>query len=264
MLGISHHSPVVISVYLDRLRFKDLFISIADVRSGEWQTKLKHFSDLPTDGRERVVLVESFAALQTMMREGADFQFVHVAIYDDCEVLATIPSITIVDAVYDDRWKHRPLGFDDLNDALAAIPVGLPSGIQAHKVETDHVPVPTRVAPVIAEEEEEQKEDQEETYEENEQDEQERSTLVMEQILDDMEAASVESEEDEQDEEEIQEERVLIRKRDPVQSSQSDTVEQPKPSSPQSDEAPESPVVQKSKKKGKGKRKPKVVSFQLF
>ena len=68
MLGITFHNPATISVFLDRMRFRDCFISNDELRKGEWERKLKAFVDLPSDGRDRVLFVESFATLQGLVR----------------------------------------------------------------------------------------------------------------------------------------------------------------------------------------------------
>ena len=194
MLGITYHNPATVSVYLDRMRFKDCFISTAELRDGEWQRKLKGFVDLPSDGRDRVVFIESFATLQTLLQHGASFDNVKVAVYDDCDVLSRVPGASIVDAHINgdetDTWQLYSVSFGEFNEALAAQPIGVPALIRDHRLDEDadlpeQKPVATKAEeprPAAGDEEPVEKEKP-------------ASMLVMEQILDDIEAGDEEEEE---------------------------------------------------------------------
>lgn len=186
MLGITYHNPATISVFLDRMRFRDCFISAQELRDGEWQRKLKSFVDLPSDGRERVVFVESFAALQALLQKGADFGDVKVAVYDDCDVLSKVPGASIVDAHINgdqqDTWQLYTVSFSEFNDALAAQPAGVPGLLRDHDIKED-ADLPEEPRPAAKQED---PVDDTETKEETK--ETPGSVLVMEQILDDIEA----------------------------------------------------------------------------
>lgn len=271
MLGISHHNPMVISVYLDRLRLKDLFVSIADVRSGAWRNRLRQFLDLPSDGRERVVFVEAFASLQTIVRDGADLQFVHVVVYDDCEALASVPDITIVDAVYNNGWQPHPLMIEQLNDAIVAVPVGLPVSIRTHRPEPEATAPKQRVASAIESEENEPDEKDDELVDDEGEGETE-STLLMERMLDDIEAVSIEDEEDEEEEEDEDEDdkpeakpAMPVAVKAPKQPARTAAKQKSVAVESQELDEPAAPEIRVVKKTEAGKRKKvKLVSYQLF
>lgn len=195
MLGITYHNPATISVFLDRMRFRDCFISNDEMRKGEWQRKLKSFVDMPSDGRDRVVFVESFATLQALLQNGAVLDTVKVAVYDDCSVLANVPGANIVDAHINggstDTWQLYTVSFEEFNDALGAQPRGVPALIRDHDVKEDaDIPEP----PPVAKQTEDVEDDD---TDEDEAPKKDRSTLVMEQLLDDIEREDDEDEETE-------------------------------------------------------------------
>lgn len=204
MLGITYHNPATITVYLDRMRFRDCFVSSDDMQDGSWKTKLKNFVEVPTDGRDRIVFVESFSALQTLLKSDADFHSVKVAVYDECEVLSKVPGAHIVDAKINgddqDTWQLYTVSFKEFNDALAAQPSGVPGLLRDHEIKEDAdlpeepKPAPTKVE-TVSDEDEDVKEDADDTKETS------ASHLVMEQILDDIES----EDEDETPEREYQE-----------------------------------------------------------
>lgn len=185
MLGITYHNPATISVFLDRMRFRDCFISAAELQAEEWKRKLKSFVDLPSDGRERVVFIESFGVLQTLLQKGADFTTVKVAVYDDCDVLSKVPGAQIVDARINgseqDTWQLYTVSFGEFNDALASQPAGVPGLLRDYEMKEDSdLPDEPKVVKQEAQEvEETEPEEKKETP---------GSVLVMEQILDDIEA----------------------------------------------------------------------------
>lgn len=194
MLGITYHNPATISVFLDRMRFRDCFISADELREGEWKRKLKQFVDLPSDGRERVLFVESFAALQTLLQHGAELEAVKVAVYDDCEVLSKVPGASIVDAHINgdqqDTWQLYTVSFGEFNDALASQPSGVPGLLRDYDVKEDAD---------LPEQKRETKQEPEASVEPEKEEPKDSpgKTLVMEQILDDIEADGEEDEEDE-------------------------------------------------------------------
>lgn len=261
MLGITYHNPATISVFLDRLRFRDCFISIAELRDGEWRRKLKSFVDLPRDGRDRVLFVESFAALQTLLQHGAVLDAVKVAVYDDCAVLSNVPGTSIVDAHINgaetDTWQLYTVSFQEFNDALAAQPVGVPALLRDHDVKED---ADLPVAPRLESKESSASEQGPDT-------EQERpaSMLVMEQILD-----NIEADEDDEASEPFYEEpagtpdpAVTARPEISKKSATAEVVESVKPTEePQQTADAEAPVKKKQRKKRV--KKPKLESYELF
>jgi len=196
MLGITYHNPATITVFLDRMRFRDCFISTEELKSGEWKRKLKAFIDLPSDGRERVLFVESFVVLQTLVHEAADLTSVKVAVYDECNVLSRVPDTSIVDAHVNgsetDTWQLYTVSFDDFNDALAAQPAGVPSFVQDHRVdENEDLPEQLKRAAKPAE----TADAVDEVVDDEQDKEKPVRTLVMEQILDDIESGDGDEEE---------------------------------------------------------------------
>ena len=199
MLGITFHNPATISVFLDRMRFRDCFISNDELRQGEWERKLKAFVDLPSDGRERVVFVESFATLQALLQNGATLETVKVAVYDDCDVLSKVPGANIVDAHINggtsDTWQLYTVSFAEFNDALASQPRGVPALIRDHEVkEDDDIPQQARTTKQKVDREPEEEEDEAPPPKPK------AATLVMEKILDDIERGDDEDDEDEEPE----------------------------------------------------------------
>lgn len=186
MLGITYHNPATISVFLDRMRFRDCFVSAAELQEEGWKRKLKSFVDLPSDGRERVVFIESFAVLQTLLQQGADFAGVKVAVYDDCDVLSKVPGAQIVDAringTEQDTWQLYTVSFGEFNDALASQPAGVPGLLRDYEVQEDQ-DLPD--VPKAAKREEREVEG---TEREEKGKETPGSVLVMEQLLDDIDA----------------------------------------------------------------------------
>lgn len=281
MLGITYHNPATISVFLDRMRFRDCFISNDETRKGEWKSKLKSFVDLPSDGRDRVVFIESFATLQTLLQNGAVLDTVKVAVYDDCAVLAKVPGASIIDAHINggstDTWQLYTVSFEEFNDALAAQPQGVPALIRDHDAkEDDDIPEPLPVTKQAAED------DDEEPEEEPKKD---RSVLVMEQLLDDIEHGDDE-EEDEDDEPDVPEAAEPVRMPDaalvaepkiargrivipkgggpapPPPEEDEDDEPEPEVSQPPEPEPEPEPAKKQKRKRGKKPEPPK--SYTLF
>jgi len=132
MIGIVHHNPVIISVILDRERFKKQLISTSDIRDESWVGKVEKFSSSPRDGRTRILFVEKLANLQTMLRQGFDASPFKIVVYDDCDVLKHVIPSYIVDAEFDlesEVWELYKLLPEHLNKALANTPAGVDDGI---------------------------------------------------------------------------------------------------------------------------------------
>jgi hypothetical protein len=96
MIGIAHTSPVVISILLDRSRFMSQTINPDEVST--WRHKVSEFRRAPKDGRERIVFVDQVATLQALLKDGASFDDIKVAVYDSLEVLKKIDGIKIIDS----------------------------------------------------------------------------------------------------------------------------------------------------------------------
>jgi hypothetical protein len=291
MLGITYHNPATISVFLDRMRFRDCFISSEELRKGEWQRKLKSFVDLPSDGRDRVVFVESFATLQALLQNGAALETVKVAVYDDCNVLSNVPGASIVDAHINggstDTWQLYTVSFEEFNDALAAQPQGVPALIRDHDIkEDDDIPEPPPVTKQTAE-------TTDDAADEAEEPKKARSVLVMEQLLDDIERDEDDDElEDEPPDEparlpdeplvarpEIARGRIVVPKRPPgtaappePEDEQELAADEPPPEpeppaavEPESEPAAEPEPAKKKKSKRKRPKKPEPPkSYELF
>jgi hypothetical protein len=271
MLGITYHNPATISVFLDRMRFRDCFISTDELRKGDWQRKLKSFVDLPSDGRERVVFVESFATLQVLLQNGATLDTVKVAVYDDCSVLAKVPGASIVDAHINgsstDTWQLYTVSFDEFNDALAQQPNGVPALIRDHDVKEDaDIPEPPRPSQRVEVQDDEDEEEPDEPD-----DKKDRSVLVMKQLLDDIERDDEDGEDGDEDMDapviprEPDGSRVVLRKRQPEPEPEPEEpddweakqpaepepppepeLEEPEPEEPEPEPPPE-PVVKEAK-----------------
>lgn len=294
MLGITYHNPATITVFLDRMRFKDCFISTAELRDEAWKRKVKQFIDLPNDGRARVLFVESFATLRTLLQAGMSLDTVKVAVYDDCEVLAKVPGATIVDAHINggetDTWQLYTVSFDEFNDALDAQPEGVPSLLRDHEVKDDEdlpsdAPVKTPVETPAEDGDDDESDDTSK----------DRSVLVMEQILDDIEAPKDGDDEDEEEEEVTvvedprvqpaavalpeldQGRRILIKKRQPgevepePESEPEESEPPPEPEAapevdpqPEPEPEPEPAVESDTKKKRKRAKKAPLESYELF
>jgi hypothetical protein len=279
MLGITYHNPATITVYLDRMRFKDCFISIAEVRDGEWRRKLKAFTELPRDGRERVLFIESFAGLQTLMQQDAKLQSVKVAVYDDCEILSKVPGAKIVDAHINgsdtDTWQLYTVSFREFNDALASQPDGVPALLRDFDTKEDSdLPEQPIAKPQVMQQEDPELEEKPESKD--------RSTLVMEQILDDIDAPDEDEEESEAEEAavlypdkipeqavtampEVAKNKVLIKKKEPISAESESALEpeaEPEPEPPV--ETKPKPEPAKAKAKAKRTKKPKLESYELF
>ncbi len=127
MIGILHHSPVTVSILLDRERIHPEFISEEDVKSGLWQSKISDFTRSQRDARICVLFVEKLAMLQAMLADGLETDHFKVVLYDDCNVLKAVPGIDIVDAGLKGAvWKTYTLLPEQLNDALVRTEAGVP------------------------------------------------------------------------------------------------------------------------------------------
>lgn len=148
MLGITNHNPAIITVFLDRLRFKDCFVTVSDYRDGCWEEKLEQFCSYPGDGRERVLFVESFAALHGMLRAGSDLSRLKVAVYDTVENLRDVAGVKIVDSKLDSRgtWQIYTMSFSEFNDLLEADTPGVSSRLVEFVIadEDKDLPLPKR------------------------------------------------------------------------------------------------------------------------
>ena len=265
MLGITYHNPATISVFLDRMRFRDCFISNEELRKDDWQRKLKSFVDLPSDGRDRVVFVESFATLQALLQNGAVFDAVKVAVYDDCTVLAKVPGANIVDAHINgssaDTWQLYTVSFDEFNDALAQQPNGVPALIRDHDVKEDaDIPEPPRPS--------QQSVDVEEDEEDEPADEPEKGQgIVMKQLLDDIERDDDDDDDGDGDADEPVG-KVVLHKREPAKPPPEREPEPELPDDPGAEQEPPPPLSRPEPKPKKQKRKrgkpepPK--SYELF
>jgi len=133
MIGIAHHSPVVISVLLDRSRFLSQTINPDDVSS--WRNKVSEFSRAPKDGRARVLFIDQLATLQALMKDGAEFDGIKVLIYDSLDVLRHIENVTIIDTdvVSVDGKTETAVMYrllpDALNNAIATAVPGVDEDI---------------------------------------------------------------------------------------------------------------------------------------
>jgi hypothetical protein len=127
MIGILHHSPLTVSVLLDRERFKPEFISEADVAAGLWEDKVSDFLRSSRDNRIRVLFVEKLSSLQAMLADGLETDGFKVAIYDDCDVLKAVPGIDFADAGIEGAvWKTYQLLPERLNEVLCTTDHGVP------------------------------------------------------------------------------------------------------------------------------------------
>lgn len=133
MIGIAHHSPVVISVLLDRSRFLSQTINPDDVSS--WRHKISEFRRAPRDGRDRVLFIDQLATLQALIKDGAVFDGIKVLIYDSLDVLRHIENITIIDTdvVSIDGKTETAVLYrllpDALNNAIAQAMTGVDEAI---------------------------------------------------------------------------------------------------------------------------------------
>jgi hypothetical protein len=277
MLGITYHNPATISVFLDRMRFRDCFISTSAVRDGEWRRTLKQFIDLPGDGRDRVVFVESFAVLKSLVQEGAVLDAVKVAVYDDCDVLSKVPGARIVDAHINgsamDTWQLYTVSFAEFNDALAEQPTGVPALLRGLEIRDDEdLPEPEQAA--AEQPEPDDTGDDEPIVDASKP----GSVLVMEQILDEID----EDEQDDTDEQEAEPvvptpERApklaetlvpTLPKRPETMSVETDGtvgMTEQEPGDPLQVQPPAPKPLENSKKrKAKRTKKPKLESYELF
>lgn len=120
MLGIAHHSPHTIMVYLDRLRFRELLVKEADVRDNT--DAIETFDAEPSDGRQKVLFVETVAALRLLQRRRYQAPGLKIAVYDTADELATVPCRVLDEPV---NGVAR-LTIDEFNDALETATPGLP------------------------------------------------------------------------------------------------------------------------------------------
>ncbi len=131
MLGIVHHSPVVISVILDREHFKKQLVSQEEVEKNNWREKIKAFTLSQRDKRDRVLFVEKLDSLQQMLKSGFDPSPFKVVVYDGPEILSRA-DCEIVDAGVDgDTWTLYRLMPDRLNNALRKTDLGVPEGTES-------------------------------------------------------------------------------------------------------------------------------------
>lgn len=143
MLGIAHHSPWMISVFLDRNQFRELVVTEDDISSGQWGQAVEDFVGMPSDGRQRVMFVETVEGLRTLVRNGFDGSAIKVVVYDTEETLVVLPDIDLVD--HKDGQAIR-LDLNALNDALRVTQ----PGVGALTVEPPPKPVkPIVIDPVV-------------------------------------------------------------------------------------------------------------------
>jgi hypothetical protein len=137
MLGVAHHSPWVISVFLDRTHFHEHIITAAHLDDGTWRDRFERYAAAEHDGRVHVIFIETFRVFCAVLRVfGADvFANQRVVLYDDETVLSHLP-ITVIDAVEqpDGSWAMHRLSLDETNDQLATADVGVPDGVEKIRI----------------------------------------------------------------------------------------------------------------------------------
>jgi hypothetical protein len=137
MLGIVHHSPVIISVIIDRALFKKQLITEDDANGDAWVQKVDDFKTSPSGKRSRVLFIEKVDSLQKMLAHGFDPSPFKVVLYDDNKILGKVEGVEIVDAkIQDDTWKLYKLMPDRFNQALAETEKGIPQSVQSLDLKT--------------------------------------------------------------------------------------------------------------------------------
>lgn len=151
MIGILHHSPLTVSVLLDRERFKPEFIAESDVAAGLWEDKVADFLRSSRDNRIRVLFVEKLASLQAMLAAGLEADGFVVAIYDDCDVLKAVPGIDFADAGIEGAvWKTYQLLPERLNEVLRTTDHGVPEEAAEFDPSSAEEPLPPAARPTPA------------------------------------------------------------------------------------------------------------------
>lgn len=132
MLGIVHHSPIIVSIILERESYIKQHITESEARDGSWIEKITEFTKLPKDGRQPVLFVERLSALQSMLRDGFDPSPFKVVLFDDLDHLSLIKNVNIIDAKWDgaETWRIYKLMPPKFNEALSSCEVGVVDGIQ--------------------------------------------------------------------------------------------------------------------------------------
>jgi hypothetical protein len=126
MLGIVHHSPVIISVIIDRALFKKQLITEDEANCDSWIKKVQDFKASSAGNRDRVLFIEKVDSLQKMMEQEFDPSPFKIVLYDDNKILANIEDVEIVDAkIADDTWMLYKLMPDRFNKALANTKFGV-------------------------------------------------------------------------------------------------------------------------------------------
>ncbi len=131
MLGIAHHSPWAVQVFLDRHQFQDLLVTEDHFKSGDWRDLVKAFEAAPSDGRERILFIETVAALRTMVRQGLGVHALKVAVYDTEEALTATVGCEVIDRPVDGQPTR--LSIDEFNAVLQTTAPGLPDEIEQRK-----------------------------------------------------------------------------------------------------------------------------------
>lgn len=263
MLGIAHHSPVVISVYLDRLRFR---AHLVNTTHDNWEKLLDTFVHHPSDGRDPVVFVETIDALKSVVRRDPDtLRDVRVAVYDTLERFTGWDfgdDFSVVDAAEsEDTWEIVNVSLDAFNDALAGQAQGVPTDLLAQEIKTPGHDVIEKIKRSQAQPEVETGSMEVEADEDDDLDDGPKETkLPVEEVMDDPEADDIEDEDD-------------------ITGALTSALESPKPEPPKPEPKPEPPKPEPKPEppkptppvepvvkgpESKKKRKVELESYELF
>jgi len=105
----------MISVFLDRNQFRELVVTEDDISSGQWGQTVEDFVGMPSDGRQRVMFVETIEGLRTLVRNGFEGNAIKVVVYDTEDAMVGLPDIDLVDHK---NGQAVRLDLNALNDAL--------------------------------------------------------------------------------------------------------------------------------------------------
>ena len=133
MLGIVHHSPLVITVLVERARFQIQMVTEDEAKTEAWRRKVENFSASPRSTRDKILFIEKVDSLRLMIRDGFEADDLKIVIYDVIEAFHNI-EVDIIDArLFEDTWALYELMPERLNGTLGDMSPGVPSELGTRK-----------------------------------------------------------------------------------------------------------------------------------
>jgi hypothetical protein len=132
MLGIADHSPAILTVLLDRTKYRMTLLDDPD----NWGDKLQEFAAVKNGKLIKVVFVAGVGLLNAIKNAKIALSDCKVVVFDEIDRLLSIDDIELHDATFDEDdevWEFSKVSNDGLNTALASSCSGYDQEVDAEE-----------------------------------------------------------------------------------------------------------------------------------